>query len=474
VSIRNLRAALEELDETRQIVAILLDTKGPEIRTGKLAEGREIDLIDGQEFIFWCAEGESERKGDANGVWTTYANLPTTVHIGDPIMVDDGLLSFRVTEIGSDWVRCVLENGGRLGETKGINLPGNKVDLPALTDKDRQDVIFGMEQGVDFIAASFIRKASDVLEIRGLLAESGIKIISKIENQEGLENFDAILAVSDGIMVARGDLGVEIPVEDVLRAQKMMIRKCNAAGKPCITATQMLESMIVNPRPTRAEATDVENAVLDGSDCVMLSGETAKGAYPIKAVEMMVRLCRAAETDIAYGELYAWLRKRIQLPIPVNEAIASCAVKTAWDVQAACVVALTESGAMGRALAKYRPIPPVLALVNSAQVGRQLQISRGIYPLLVSEVAFQDRSRRRASSIGMGNTPYLISSHPLDGSNASIDSTSFMVQDRVAFAMRYAVDHGMALPGDPIVMTSGVIEGRSGTTNLMRVFKCSI
>ncbi len=259
------------------------------------------------------------------------------------------------------------------------------MNLPALTEKDREDILFGIREGVDLIAASFIRKGADVGEIRELLGSSGIKIISKIENQEGLDNFDDILEASDGVMVARGDLGVEIPVEEVLRAQKMIIKKCNFAGKPCITATQMLESMIVNPRPTRAEATDVENAVLDGSDCVMLSGETAKGAYPIKAVEMMVRLCRAAEADISYSDLYAWLRKNVHLPIPVNEAIASCAVKTAWDVQAACIVALTETGAMGRALAKYRPIPPVLAIVSVPQIARQLQISRGVYPLLFTE-----------------------------------------------------------------------------------------
>lgn len=467
------------MDETKsdKIVAILLDTKGPEIRTGKLnTGGKEIELQEGQEFIFYCEEDGSERLGNENGVWTTYPKLPESVKPGNFIMVDDGLLSFKVIENGDTWVKCKLENSGLLGDTKGINLPGNVVNLPALTEKDRNDICFGIEQGVDFIAASFIRKSSDVQEIRKVLGSSGIKIISKIENQEGLDNFDSILRESDGIMVARGDLGVEIPIEEVLRAQKMMIKKCNFVGKPCITATQMLESMIVNPRPTRAEATDVSNAVFDGSDCVMLSGETAKGSYPIKAVQMMVRLCRAAEADISYAELYAWLRKHVHLPIPVNEAIASCAVKTAWDVQAACIVALTETGAMGRALAKYRPIPPVIAIASDPQVARQLQISRGIHPLVINngENAAESEVNDPESSeeVYLSKSPYLNCSTKGIRSDLSLDSTSALVQERVSLAMRVAVQKGMALPGDAVVMTSGVIENRSGTTNLMRVFKC--
>lgn len=455
-----------------------MDTKGPEIRTGKLFEGKEIELVEGQEFTFYCEADGVDRLGDSCGVWTTYPSLPDSVKPGDSVMVDDGLLSFRVEETGGTWVRCRLENSGLLGETKGINLPGNKVNLPAMTEKDRNDILFGLIQGVDFIAASFIRKASDVKEIRTILGDSGVRIISKIENQEGLDNFDDILKESDGIMVARGDLGVEIPIEEVLRAQKMMIKKCNFVGKPCITATQMLESMIYNPRPTRAEATDVSNAVFDGSDCVMLSGETAKGAYPIKAVQMMVRLCRAAEADISYAELYAWLRKHVHLPIPVNEAIASCAVKTAWDVQAACIVALTETGAMGRALAKYRPIPPVIAIASNPQVARQLQISRGIHPLVISDNKSRSSDSDSESDVDVSNvvvlnkSPYLSCSGKGIRSDLSLDSTSALVQERVSIAMRVAIQKQMAIPGDAIVMTSGVIENRSGTTNLMRVFKC--
>jgi pyruvate kinase len=291
-----------------------------------------------------------------------------------------------------------------------------------------------VEQGVDFIAASFIRKAVDVHEIRALLGDSGIKIISKIENQEGLDNFDAILAASDGIMVARGDLGVEVPVEMVARYQKMMIRKCNAAGKPVVTATQMLESMVVNPRPTRAEATDVANAVLDGTDCVMLSGETAKGAFPVQAVEIMGKICREAEVDINYAELYPSIRRQIKLPISVTEAVSSSAVKTSWDVHAALIIVLTETGTTAQAIAKYRPIAPVLAVTSSAQAARQCLIMRGIYPLHVERM----------------------------------DGTDNLVHR----AMLWGVKMGMAHRGDSVVVTSGVLEGQTGSTNLMRVLKC--
>eukprot|EP00842_Homolaphlyctis_polyrhiza_P001894 jgi/Hompol1/2705/HPOL_005922-RA len=301
-TIQNLRTYLGST-KSPKTVAILLDTKGPEIRSGKLVDHTDKKLIAGSKFTF---HNDQSRLGDETQVSTSYTALARTVKAGDRILVDDGLIGCRVdgVDIELGEVYCTIENDGMLGETKGVNLPGNVVDLPAITEKDAGDIRFGIQQGVDFIAASFIRKASDVLEIRKLIEGTGIRIISKIENQEGLENFDDILSVSDGIMVARGDLGVEIPVEQVARFQKMMIRKCNAAGKPVVTATQMLESMIVNPRPTRAEATDVANAVLDGSDCVMLSGETAKGSFPIHAVEMMAKICREAEVDINYSDLY--------------------------------------------------------------------------------------------------------------------------------------------------------------------------
>lgn len=347
----NIRECLE-ISKQPKTVAILLDTKGPEIRSGKLAGGKDVRVVADSTFTF---HNDDSVLGDATQVSTSYKSLATSVKPGDRILVDDGLIGMLVLETYAEEGRvvCKVENDGMLGETKGVNLPGIKVDLPAITEKDAADIRFGVDMGVDFIAvseareregnvmhyqskslhslslyqASFIRKASDVHEIRKLISGTKIQIISKIENQEGLENFDEILAASDGIMVARGDLGVEIPVEQVARFQKMMIRRCNYAGKPVVTATQMLESMIVNPRPTRAEATDVANAVLDGSDCVMLSGETAKGSHPTLAVEMMSKICREAELDINYSDLYPTLRRQVQLPVSVSEAIAANAGK---------------------------------------------------------------------------------------------------------------------------------------------------
>ncbi|TPX35492.1 pyruvate kinase [Synchytrium microbalum] len=413
-------------------VAIMLDTKGPEIRTGKLVGGTDKKLVAGATFTF---HNDDTIIGDETQVSTSYKSLCTSVRAGDRILVDDGLIGMQVisTNHETGHVVCIIENGGLLGETKGVNLPGITVDLPAITEKDAGDIMFGVKNGIDFIAASFIRKAADVHEIRKLIVGQNIKIISKIESQEGLDNFDEILAASDGIMVARGDLGVEVPVETVARYQKMMIRKCNFAGKPVITATQMLESMILNPRPTRAEATDVANAVLDGSDCVMLSGETAKGSHPIAAVEMMFKICREAEADINYSELYPTLRRQIRLPISISEAVASSAVKTSWDVHAVLIIVLSESGNTARSIAKYRPIAPVLAVTSSPQVARQMQVLRGIFPLVVETMSGTDNVIHRA--------------------------------------MLWGVKKGMAQRGDPVVVTSGMLEQTTGSTNIMRVVK---
>ncbi|KAJ3404293.1 pyruvate kinase [Chytriomyces confervae] len=431
-TIANLRTYVNNSKNPRS-VAILLDTKGPEIRTGKLAGGKDVKMAAGSTFTF---HNDSSILGDENQAYTTYTQLAASVKVGDRILVDDGLIGTEVIEVRRDTEEVVVrvENDGWLGENKGVNLPGITVKLPAITEKDASDILFGIEQGVDMIAASFIRKAADVLEIRRLIKGSNIKIISKIESQEGLDNFDEILDVSDGIMVARGDLGVEVPVEQVARYQKMMIRKCNAAGKPVVTATQMLESMIVNPRPTRAEATDVANAVLDGSDCVMLSGETAKGSFPILAVEMMSKICREAEADINYSELYPQLRRQLVLPISISEAVASSAVKTSWDVHAALIIVLTQTGNTAQAICKYRPIAPVLAVTSSDQVARQCQVLRGIYPFVVD----------------------------------SMDGTDNIIHR----AMLWGVKMGMARRGDPVVVTSGYLEAVTGSTNIMRVVKC--
>ncbi|KXS14870.1 pyruvate kinase [Gonapodya prolifera JEL478] len=417
--------------KTPKHVAILLDTKGPEIRCLE-NPSQEIPLTAGQTFIF---HNDKSRFVDANGGWTTY-NLAGSVRPGNRILVGDGLIGFEVVKVDQETGEVVtrVENDGLLGDTKGVNLPAVEVLLPAITEKDEKDILFGVQQKVDFIAASFIRKASDVHEIRKLLGDSRIKIISKIENQEGLNNFDEILEASDGVMVARGDLGVEIPVEQVARAQKMMIRKCNFAGKPVITATQMLESMIVNPRPTRAEATDVANAVLDGTDCVMLSGETAKGSHPVAAVETMARICREAEADINYADLYPTLRRHTQVPTGTAEGIASCAVKTSWDVHAALIIVLTTTSNTARYISKYRPIAPVLAITSSDQAARQCSTLRGIYPMLVPSMKDTENVIHRA--------------------------------------MLWGVKNGMAQAGDPVVVTSGIITEVSGQTNLLRVMKC--
>ncbi|KAJ3087284.1 hypothetical protein HK100_008418, partial [Physocladia obscura] len=431
-TVANIREYIKTSGTDRPI-AILLDTKGPEIRTGKLVGGKDIKLTAGSIYTF---HNDISKLGDASQTYTTYTELADSVQVGDRVLVDDGLIATTVLEVrkAENEVIVRIENDGFIGENKGVNLPGVQIRLPAVTEKDAADIQFGVDQGVDLIAASFIRKADDVHEIRARIAGTNIKIISKIENQEGLDNFDEILEASDGIMVARGDLGVEIPVEQVLRYQKMMIRKCNAVGKPVVTATQMLESMIVNPRPTRAEATDVANAVLDGSDAVMLSGESAKGAFPFLAVEMMAKICREAEADINYSDLYPKLRRQLKFPISTSESIASSAVKASWDLHSPLIIVLTQTGTTAQAVCKYRPIAPVVAVTASAQVARQCQILRGIYPFVVEN---------------MHGTENIIHQ-----------------------AMFWAVKHGLVKRGDPVVVTSGVIDLVAGSTNILRVLEC--
>lgn len=407
--------------------AIMLDTKGPEIRTGKLAGGKDILLVAGSTFTLVTDESVL---GDETKVATTYKNLSKVVKAGDQVLVDDGLISLSVREIKSDGsVECRVDNSGMLGETKGVNLPGVVVDLPAVTEKDKRDIEFGVKMGVDIIAASFIRKPEDVREIRNLpgVKETGIHIMSKIESQEGLDNFNGILEESDAIMVARGDLGVEIPIYKVATAQKMMIAKCNSVGKPVITATQMLESMINNPRPTRAEATDVANAVFDGSDCVMLSGETAKGKYPVKTVHMMSKICNQAEGDIDYRALYKKLRSGAVPPVPIPDTIASSAVKTSWDLEAKLILCLTETGNTARLVSKYRPACPILAVTSSEKVARQLTVCRAVVPYVVD----------------------------------SMKGTDQIINTALDFAKKLKLIND----GDRVVLTSGNIEGVSGSTD---------
>ena len=381
--ITNMRAVMQK---TGRQAAILLDTKGPEIRTMKLEGGNDAALKAGQTFTFTTDQsviGNSER------VAVTYPGFTADLKIGNTVLVDDGLIGMEVTEVTENTVVCKVLNNGDLGENKGVNLPGVSIQLPALAEKDKRDLIFGCEQGVDFVAASFIRKRSDVLEIREHLKQNGgehIQIISKIENQEGLNNFDEILEASDGIMVARGDLGVEIPVEEVIFAQKMMIKKCNKARKVVITATQMLDSMIKNPRPTRAEAGDVANAILDGTDAVMLSGESAKGRYPLESVTIMATICERTDR-VMKSRIDSQSDNR---KMRITEAVCRGAVETAEKLEAPLIVVATEGGKSAKSVRKYFPNATILALTTNPTTARQLILSKGIETRLVTEIASTD------------------------------------------------------------------------------------
>ena len=370
--IENLRKAIAE---TGKRAALLLDTKGPEIRTIKLEGGKDVSIQAGQKFTFTTDKtviGNNER------VAVTYENFAKDLKVGNVVLVDDGLLEMDVQEIVGNEVICVARNSGELGENKGINLPNVSVNLPALATKDIEDLKFGCKNNIDFVAASFIRKAEDVREVRRVLVENGgerIQIISKRENQEGLDNFDEILAESDGIMVARGDLGVEIPAEEVPFAQKMMIKKCNKAGKIVITATQMLDSMIKNPRPTRAEANDVANAIIDGTDAVMLSGETAKGKYPLEAVEVMNRI--AMKTDPTIPAFYV---SEVVNSYDITSAVAEGSADISDRLNAKLIVVATESGRAARDMRRYFPKANILAITNNEKTANQLILTRGVIP----------------------------------------------------------------------------------------------
>eukprot|EP00948_MAST-09A_sp_MAST-9A-sp1_P001175 g1175.t1 len=372
--LRTLRTIVKVRTKKKVNVAIMLDTKGPEIRTGFNEGDGKVTFKQGSKITVTT---DYSVKCNSTTLACTYKGLPTSVEPGQEILVADGSLVLTVLSLGTNSVTCEVMNDATIGSRKNMNLPGVIVDLPVVTEKDRNDLVeFACRQPIDFIAASFVRRGSDLDEIRNVLGPRGrqIKIISKIENQEGLANYDAILAKSDGIMVARGDLGMEIPPEKVFLAQKLMIRKANLAGKPVVTATQMLESMIVNPRPTRAECTDVANAILDGSDCVMLSGETASGNFPIKSATMMAHVCVQAESSLRYGQLYQDLRRgtmNIFGKMTTPEAITSSAVKTAMDMRADAIIVLTDSGNTARLVAKYRPVQPILVLTANAVVANQ-------------------------------------------------------------------------------------------------------
>ena len=417
----------EVMATTGKKVAVLLDTKGHEIRTVKLQGGQDVALTAGQEFTLTT---DTSVVGDSTRVAVTYAGLGQDLKPGNTVLLDDGLIEMTVKSIHGTDILCEVKNSGDLGENKGVNLPGVSVQLPALSEKDKADLVFGCEQGVDFVAASFIRKASDVNEIRELLSNHGgsdIQIISKIENQEGVDNFDEILEASDGIMVARGDLGVEIPVDQVIFAQKMMIGKCNKARKPVITATQMLDSMIKNPRPTRAEAGDVANAILDGTDAVMLSGESAKGKYPLEAVSVMSRICESTDgsMDIVEG-----FDAEIEHHGSITQAVCRGAVKTSEILNAKLLIVATEKGKSARSLRKFFPTAPILAITSDARTEGQLCLSKGVSTSLVEKPANTDCFYKLGQEL--------------------------------------AVEKGLAKSGDVVVMVSGALV-ESGTTNTASV-----
>lgn len=370
---------LKELrEELHTNTAILLDTKGPEIRTGQLKDGKKVTLENGAVFTLTTKEVE----GDQSRVSITYEGLPDDVEKGSTILIDDGLIGLKVTKKTDTDIICEVVNGGELGEKKGVNVPNVAVRLPALTEKDKDDLRFGVEQGVDFIAASFVRNAECVLTIKAFLKELGapyIPIIAKIENAEGILNIDEIIRAADGIMVARGDLGVEIPAEEVPYLQKVMIQKCNDNFKPVITATQMLDSMIRNPRPTRAEVTDVANAVYDGTDAVMLSGETAQGKYPLEALQMMVHIIENTEQHLNYDMMLNNAGEHLKSGL--SSAIGYSSVLAAANLNAKCIITPSVSGATTRVVSKMRPRQEILGITPNERTLRRMSIYWGVRPL---------------------------------------------------------------------------------------------
>lgn len=359
-------------------IAMLLDTKGPEIRTGLLEDGEKVTLNEGDTIVLTS----EEIIGDASRVSITYDELVNDVKPGNRILIDDGLIELVVEKIENKDITCKIINGGELGQRKGVNVPNVKVNLPAITEKDKNDILWGIRQGFDYIAASFIRNADAVREIKDLLTENGgerIHVIAKIENAEGLDNFDEIIKVADGVMVARGDLGVEIPAYEVPHAQKEMIRKCNEAYKPVITATQMLDSMMRNPRPTRAEVADVANAVYDGTDAIMLSGETAVGKYPVEALKMMVQTALCAEQYMDENDHVE--HKATDAKRGIASAVGIAAVTTSKNINAKCILTPTASGQTARLISNCRPKVPIYAITPSAAAQRRMQLYWGVLPI---------------------------------------------------------------------------------------------
>lgn len=424
--INRIRRIREELDVP---VAILLDTKGPEIRIKSFKNG-SVRLKEGEKFTLYTTDVE----GDETKVSITYKNLPRDISAGTRLLIDDGLIELEAVSVKSDRIICEVKSGGVVSNSKGVNVPKVSLNMPYMSQKDIDDILFGIEQDVDFIAASFVRTHEDVLEIRNLLNKNGgseIRIISKIENSEGVENIDAIIKASNGIMVARGDMGVEIPLEDVPVFQKKIIKKTYYAGKVVITATQMLDSMIRNPRPTRAETTDVANAIYDGTSAIMLSGETAVGKYPVETVKTMATIAERTECDIDYVKRLSNNTEFNKKGMDVTNAISHATCTTAHDLNASAIIALTFGGGTAHLISKFRPSCPIIAPTTNQKTRRQLNLSWGVLPI-ISEL--RDNS-----------------------------------DELFEHAVECAAKTNLLKTGDLVVITGGVPLGMSGTTNIMKV-----
>ena len=421
--IRNIRLLAREL---KQVVALLLDTRGPEVRVKTFSKG-SVYLKQGSLFTLTTAEVE----GNESKVSVTYPNLPQEVAAGNKVLLDDGLIALKVMRVEGQNIVCQVETGGELSNRKGINIPGVSLSLPALSERDLDDIRFGAQHGIDFVAASFVRKSEDILAIKEVLENerSAARIIAKIENEEGVNNLESILEIADGIMVARGDLGVEIPAEDVPLVQKFLIEKCNQAGKPVITATQMLDSMIRNPRPTRAEASDVANAIFDGTDAVMLSGETAAGKYPVESVETMARIANRTEEALDFETILEDFPPLMEHN--VTDAISFSTCYTAQILNVSAIITSTQSGYTARMVSKFRPRAPIFAVTPKEKVANQLALTWGVYPLMAPP---------------MNNT-----------------------DDMFEAAVEVCLKAGYVQKGEMIVITAGIPVGVAGTTNLLRV-----
>ncbi len=411
-------------------IATLLDTKGPEIRLHKIKGGKVL-LKAGQNFTLYT----EECLGDENGASITYAGLPSDIQVGTSILIDDGLVALKVTSFDAQKIECTVLNDGAISDRKSLNVPDVHLSLPYISEKDEQDIVFGIQTGFDFIAASFVRSAQDIMELRAILNQHNchwMKIIAKIENRDGVDNIDEIIRLVDGVMVARGDMGVEIPLEQLPAIQKMIIKKAYLAGKQVITATQMLDSMMQNPRPTRAEASDVANAIYDGTSAIMLSGETAAGKWPIESLQTMVKIAEQTERNIHYKKRFAARAAETDQEITnVTNAVSKATVTTAHNLLATAIITVTKSGNTAKMISKFRPNVPIIGGSTDPRVYRQMNLSWGVYPVMLQEKSTTDE----------------LFDHVVD----------------------MAAQAGYLNSGDLVVITAGVPLGISGTTNLIKV-----